>query len=84
MTGSPAIEAYLRAAAASLPGLRQARSDVLHELCSGLLDAIDAHRSAGLPARVATEAAITELGDPRQIAGAFRPHHAGAWPSAQP
>jgi hypothetical protein len=74
MTGSPAVEAYLRAVAASMPGPRQARSDILAELRSGLLDAMDAHRSAGLPAQAATEAAITEFGDPRQLAGAFRPH----------
>jgi hypothetical protein len=74
MTGSPAVEAYLCAVAASMPGPRQARNDILAELRSGLLDAMDAHRSAGLPAQAATEAAITEFGDPRQLAGAFRPH----------
>ena len=74
MTGVPAVDAYLRAIAAGLPGPRQARSDILAELRSGLLDAIDAHRSAGLPAQAAAEAAITEFGDPGQIASAFRPH----------
>jgi len=74
MTGGPAVEAYLRAVAASMPGPRQARNDILAELRSGLLDAIDAHRSAGLAAQAATEAAITEFGHPRQVAAAFRPH----------
>jgi hypothetical protein len=74
MTGGPAVEAYLRTVATSMPGPRQARSDILDELRSGLLDAIDAHRSAGLPAQAATDAAITEFGDPRQVARAFRPH----------
>jgi hypothetical protein len=74
MTVGPAVDAYLRAVAASMPGPRRARSDILAELRSGLLDAIDAHRCSGLPARAATEAAITEFGDPRQVAGAFRPH----------
>jgi hypothetical protein len=72
MTGGPAVEAYLRAVAASMPGPRQARSDILAELRSGLLDAIDAGRRAGLPAQAATEAAIAEFGDPRQVASAFR------------
>ena len=74
MTGDPAVDAYLRAVAAGLPGPPRARGDILDELRSGLLDAIDARRCAGLPARDATEAAITEFGDPRQVASAFRPH----------
>ena len=74
MTGGRAVEAYLRAIAASLPGPRRARSDILAELRSGLLDAIDARRSAGLTAQAATEAAIAEFGDPRQVASAFRPY----------
>ena len=74
MTGAPAVEAYLRAVAVGLPGPRQARSDILDELRSGLLDAIDARRGAGLPPSAAADAAIAEFGDPRQVARAFRPH----------
>jgi hypothetical protein len=74
MTGNPAVEAYLREAAGSMPGPRLARSDILAELRSGLLDAIDARSAAGLTADAATEAAIAEFGDPRQVADAFRPH----------
>ena len=74
MTGAPAVDAYLRTAAASMPGPRRARDDIVAELRSGLLDAIDAHRSAGLPAQAATDAAIAEFGDPRQVAHAFRSH----------
>jgi hypothetical protein len=74
MTGDPAVEAYLRAAADSMAGPRRERSDILAELRSGLLDAIDAHHVAGLPAQGATEAAITEFGDPHEVASAFRPH----------
>jgi HAAS len=74
MTGGPLVDAYLGQVAASLPGPAQARRDILAELRSGLLDAVDAHRSAGLPADAAAEAAITEFGDPRQVAGAFRPY----------
>ena len=74
MTGNPAVEAYLREAADRMPGPRLARSDILAELRSGLLDAIDARRSAGLTPQAATEAAIMEFGRPRQLATAFRPH----------
>lgn len=74
MTGGPAVEAYLREVSAGLPGPPQARSDILAELRSGLLDAIDARSSAGLTAQAAVEAAITEFGNPLQVASAFRPH----------
>jgi hypothetical protein len=74
MTSVLAIDTYLGEVAASIPGASRARDDVLAELRSGLLDAVDAHRSAGLTAQAAAEAAITEFGDPRQVADAFRPH----------
>jgi hypothetical protein len=74
MTGHPAVEAYLRAAADSMAGPRRERSDILAELRSGLLDAIDAHHAAGLPDQAAVEAAITEFGDPRLVASGFRLH----------
>ncbi len=74
MTRGPAIDTYLSEVAASIPGPPRARGDILAELRSGLLDAIDAHRSAGLTAQAAAEAAITEFGDPRQVADAFRPY----------
>ena len=74
MTDSPPIDAYLRQVSATMPGPAHARRDILAELRSGLLDAVDVHRSAGLPADAAAEAAITEFGDPRQVTDAFRPH----------
>jgi hypothetical protein len=74
MTSDSAVGDYLRALAASLPGPPRARGDVLAELHTGLLDAIDTHRSAGLTADAASKAAIAEFGDPRQVADAFRPH----------
>lgn len=74
MTGGPAVDAYLSAVAATMHGPPRARRDVLAELRAGLLDAIDAHRSAGLTADAAAKAAIAEFGDPRQVADAFRPH----------
>jgi HAAS len=73
MTGGPLIDAYLGEVAAALPGPDRARRDIVAELRSGLLDAADTHRAAGLPAGQAAEAAISEFGDPRQIAAAFRP-----------
>jgi hypothetical protein len=57
-----------------MQGPPHARRDILAELRSGLLDAFDGHQVAGEPADAAAEAAITEFGDPRQVADAFRPH----------
>lgn len=74
MTGGPTVNAYLSTVAATMPGPPRARRDILAELHSGLLDAVDTHRSAGLTAAAATQAAITEFGDPRQVGDAFRPH----------
>lgn len=73
MTGDQVIEAYLARVAAALPGPARARRDVVAELHSGLLDAADAYRRAGLPEVTAAEAAVGEFGDPRQVAGAFTP-----------
>jgi hypothetical protein len=73
MTTDQVIDAYLSRVTAGLPGPSRARRDVLAELRSGLLDATDAHRAAGLPAGQAAQAATREFGDPKQIAAAFRP-----------
>jgi HAAS len=73
MTGSPLIDAYLGEVAAALPGPARLRNDIVAELRSGLLDAADAHGSAGLPPAPAAEAAIREFGSPGQIAAGFRP-----------
>jgi hypothetical protein len=73
MTAEPVIDAYLREVTAALPGPVRARRDIVAELHSGLLDATDAHRQAGLPATAAAAAAAAEFGDPRQVAEAFRP-----------
>lgn len=73
MTGDQVIEAYLVRVGAALPGPARARRDIVAELRSGLLDAADAYRDAGLPAVAAAEAAVAEFGGPRQVAGAFRP-----------
>jgi hypothetical protein len=67
----PAIEGYLAEVAARLPGPARAQSGIVAELHSGLLDAADAHRSAGLPPAQATLAAIREFGDPAQVAAGF-------------
>src|SRR6266545_2704525 len=47
--GAPqVIESYLAEIAGALPGPARARADIVAELRGGLLDAIDAYRSAGL------------------------------------
>lgn len=68
----PAIERYLAEIAVRLPGPRRARAGVVAELRSGLMDAADAHLSAGLPAGQAEQAAVAEFGDPARIARGFR------------
>lgn len=73
MTGRQVIESYLAQVAAALPGPARVRADIVAELRSGLLDAADAHRRAGLPASAAAEAAVAEFGEPGRVAAAFRP-----------
>jgi HAAS domain-containing protein len=68
----PPIEGYLAAVTTGLPGPPRARAGVVAELRSGLLDAVDAHRSAGLPPAEAALAAVREFGDPDRVAAAFR------------
>jgi hypothetical protein len=68
------LDAYLGEVAAMMPGPERVRRDVLAELRSGLLDAVDTRRSAGVPAEVAAEAAVVEFGGAREVADAFRPH----------
>ena len=67
------IESYLSQVAAALPGPARTRADIVAELRSGLLDAADAHRRAGLAPPAAAQAAVAEFGHPAQIASAFRP-----------
>jgi HAAS domain-containing protein len=70
--GGLAVEDYLAALTTRLPGPARARAGIVAELRSGLLDAADAHRSAGLPPAEAALAAIAEFGDPGQVADGFR------------
>jgi hypothetical protein len=67
-----AVEGYLAEVTARLPGPPRAHAGIVAELRSGLLDATDAHRSAGLPPPQAALAAIREFGDPAQVAAGFR------------
>lgn len=77
--GAPAIDAeaaverYLAAVTAQLVGSGRLQSGIAAELRSGLMDAMDAHLSAGLPHAEAAQAAILEFGDPVQVASGFRP-----------
>ena len=69
--GGPAVERYLAEVTARLAGPGRARAGIVAELRSGLLDAADAHLSAGLPPAQAALAAIRDFGDPAQVAGGF-------------
>jgi len=68
----PAVEHYLAEVTARLPGRGRAQAGIVAELRSGLLDAADAHRSAGHAPAQAALAAIREFGDPAQVASGFR------------
>jgi hypothetical protein len=70
--GSPAVESYLAEIATRLPGPARSHAEILAELRAGLLDAADAHRSAGLAPAAAAGAAIREFGAPGQVADGFR------------
>jgi hypothetical protein len=72
MTAGRAIDAYIEQVAAGLPGPARERADMMAELRSGLLDALDAHRENGLPEEAAVAAATAEFGEPRVIAATFR------------
>jgi hypothetical protein len=67
----PAVEGYLAEVIARLPGPARVPAGLVAELRSGLLDAADAYRSAGLPPAQAALAAIREFGDPAQVAAGF-------------
>jgi hypothetical protein len=68
----PAVEGYLAEITALLPGPSRVQAGIAAELRSGLLDATDAHRSAGLPPSQAALAAIRQFGNPAQVAAGFR------------
>ena len=57
-----AVERYLAEVAVRLPGPTRTHSSIVAELHSGLLDATDTHRSAGLPCRAPLAAAIAGFG----------------------
>lgn len=70
-SGSP-LERYLADITARLPGPPRSRARIVAELRSGLMDAADARRSAGLAGCEAERAAVSEFGDPDQVARGFR------------
>lgn len=72
MTARRAIDSYIGQVAAGLPGPARERGDMMAELRSGLLDALDAHRRDGLPDDAAVAAATAEFGEPHVIAATFR------------
>jgi hypothetical protein len=67
----PTIDRYLAEVTARLSGPPRGHAGIVAELRSGLLDAADAHRSAGLPPDQADLTAIREFGDPAQVASGF-------------
>lgn len=73
-----AIGSYLAEIAAGLAGPASARRDIVAELGTGVADAADAHRCAGLNPVQAARAAIAEFGSPAGVAAGFRGELAAA------
>jgi hypothetical protein len=71
-TAEQAIGSYLAEVAAGLTGPASTRRDIVAELGTGVSDATDAHRRAGLDPAQAVRAAIAEFGSPAGIAAGFR------------
>jgi len=71
------LDGWLADLGARLRGPSRARHAVLTELRDGLLEALDAHRDAGLAPPDAARAALDEFGEPAEIARAFAPELAG-------
>jgi HAAS len=67
------VERYLADVAARLPGPARGYAGIVAELRSGLLDAADAYARAGACADLASQAAVSEFGDPGDVADSFRP-----------
>jgi hypothetical protein len=73
-----AIRSYLAEIAAGLDGPASTRRDIVAELGTGVADAADAHRCAGLDPAQAARAAIAEFGSPARVAAGFRGELAAA------
>ena len=73
-----AIGSYLAEIAAGLDGPASARRDIVAELGTGVADAAEAHRCAGLEPAQAARAAIAEFGSPARVAAGFRGELAAA------
>lgn len=65
------LRGYLTAVESGLPGSARARSDILTEVCDGLLETYQAYRDRGEAPAVAAQSAVTEFGDARTLARQF-------------
>lgn len=72
VSAEQAIGPYLAEIANRMSGPARARGDIVAELGTGLADAADAYRAAGLGPAQAARAAIAEFGSPGQVADGFR------------
>lgn len=77
-TAEQTIGSYLAEIAAKLDGPASTRRDIVAELSTGVADAADAHRCAGLDPAQAACAAIAEFGNPAWVAAGFRSELAAA------
>ena len=74
----PLVEDYLAEVVTRLPGPARGHAGIVAELRSGLLDASDAYRGAGMDPDRACQTAIGEFGDPIRVAASFRAEIAAA------
>ncbi len=68
-----AVDAFLQAVGARLPGPMRVRGDILAELRDGLIEAADVNQRSGLPREQAVQLALQEFGDPRSLAKSLSP-----------
>ena len=71
------VDGWLAELGARLRGPSGTRNAILTELRDGLLEALNAHRAAGLAPPAAATAALREFGEPDEVARAFAPELAG-------
>lgn len=67
-----AVDRYLADLDASLRGSRRRKGDLLHEAADHLVDATEAHESAGLSRQDAERRAVREFGDTATVAPGYQ------------
>ena len=72
------IDEYVTGLSRRLTGPRRAKADLLTEARHGLVDAAEAHASAGLPSAEASARAVSDFGGYREILAGYQAELAAA------